>query len=181
VSDLAKAGVAVHLFNQRDLAGIFAMIRTVGALIGEGDKAEALARTLEERVATVARETGEAMRRPRVYFEEWNDPMISAIGWVSELIEVAGGTDVFAHLRAAPGARERIVASEAVIAARPDVILASWCGKKVVPRQIMERPGWSSVPAVAHNRIVEIKSTLILQPGPAALTDGLDSIRAALR
>jgi iron complex transport system substrate-binding protein len=180
VSDLAKAGVAVHLFNQRDLAGIFAMIRTVGALIGEGDKAGALARTLEERVATVARETRTTPRRPRVYFEEWNDPMISAIGWVSELIEIAGGTDVFPSLSAAPGARERIVTSEAVIAARPDVILASWCGKKVVPRQIAERPGWAAVPAVARNRIVEIKSTLILQPGPAALTDGLDAIRAAI-
>jgi iron complex transport system substrate-binding protein len=181
VSDLAKAGVAVHLFNQRDLAGIFAMIRTVGALIGEGDKADALARTLEERVAVVARETRTTPHRPRVYFEEWNDPMISAIGWVSELIEIAGGADVFSSLRAASGARDRIVTSEAVIAARPDVILASWCGKKVVPRQIMERPGWASMPAVAHNRIVEIKSTLILQPGPAALTDGLDVIRAALR
>jgi len=181
VSDLAKAGVAVHLFNQRDLAGIFTMIRTVGALIGEGDKADALARTLEERVATVARETRTTSRRPRVYFEEWNDPMISAIGWVSELIEIAGGTDVFAHLSSAAGARERIVTSEAVIAARPDVILASWCGKKVAPRQITERPGWAVVPAVVHNRIVEIKSTLILQPGPAALTDGLDAIRAALR
>lgn len=180
VSDLAKAGVAVHLFNQRDLAGIFAMIRTVGALIGESGKAEALARRLEARVAAVARETRDATRRPRVYFEEWNDPMISAIGWVSELIDVAGGTDVFSHLRDAPGARERIVASEAVIAARPDVILASWCGKKVVPRHIVERPGWTAVAAVANGRIVEIKSTLILQPGPAALTDGLDAIRAAL-
>jgi len=130
VSDLAKAGVAVHLFNQRDLAGIFAMIRTVGALIGESGKADALARSLEERLTAVARETQNAAHRPRVYFEEWNDPMISAIGWVSELIEVAGGTDVFAHLSGAPGARERIVTSEAVIAARPDVILASWCGKK---------------------------------------------------
>jgi len=181
VRDLAKAGVAVHLFNQRDLAGIFAMIRTVGALIGEGDKADALARTLEERVAAVARETRTTPHRPRVYFEEWNDPMISAIGWVSELIEIAGGEDVFSSLRAAPGARERIVTSEAVIAARPDVILASWCGKKVVPRQIADRAGWAAVPAVANNRIVEIKSTLILQPGPAALTDGLDAIRGAIR
>ena len=181
VSDLAKAGVAVHLFNQRDLAGIFAMIRTVGALIGESAKADTLARTLEERVAAVARETRDALRRPRVYFEEWNDPMISAIGWVSELIEIAGGEEVFSHLRDAPGARERIVTSDAVIAARPDVILASWCGKKVVPRQIAERPGWAAVPAVTDNRIVEIKSTLILQPGPAALTDGLDAIKAALR
>jgi iron complex transport system substrate-binding protein len=180
-SDLAKAGVAVHLFNQRDLAGIFAMIRTVGALIGEGEKADALALTLAERVSAVARETRTTLRRPKVYFEEWNDPMISAIGWVSELIEVAGGEDVFPSLRTAPGARDRIVTSDAVISARPDVILASWCGKKVVPRQIAERPGWAAVPAVACNRIVEIKSALILQPGPAALTDGLDAIRGAIR
>jgi len=180
VSDLAKAGVAVHLFNQRDLAGIFAMIRTVGALIGEGGKADALARSLEERVAAVARETRDATRRPRVYFEEWNDPMISAIGWVSELIEIAGGEDVFAHLRGAAAAKDRIVTSADVVAARPDVILASWCGRKVVPRQIIERPGWESLPAVASGRIVEIKSPIILQPGPAALTDGLDAIRAAL-
>ena len=185
VGDLARAGVAVHLFNQRDLGGIFAMIRTVGALIGESEKADSLARSLEDRVAAVAHEiraseTGTAAHRPRVYFEEWNDPMISAIGWVSELIEVAGGTDVFSHLRHAPGARERIVTSDAVIAARPDVILASWCGKKFVPRQIAERPGWAAVPAVANHRLVEIKSPLILQPGPAALTDGLDAIRAAL-
>ncbi|CAN5791641.1 cobalamin-binding protein [soil metagenome] len=180
VSDLAKAGVAVHLFNQRDLAGIFAMIRTVGALIGDGDKAEALARRLEARVAEVATASRTSAPRPRVYFEEWNDPMISAIGWVSELIEVAGGVEVFAHLRGAAAARDRIVTSPDVIAARPDVILASWCGRKVVSRQIAERPGWSVLPAVAEGRIVEIKSPLILQPGPAALTDGLDAIRTAL-
>jgi iron complex transport system substrate-binding protein len=181
VSELGKAGIAVHLFNQRDLAGIFAMIRTLGALVGVGDKAEALARSLEARVTEVAHTSKGSAQRPRVYFEEWNDPMISAIGWVSELIEVAGGEEVFAHLRSAAGARERIVSSAEVIAARPDVILASWCGRKVVPRQIAERPGWAALPAVAEGRIVEIKSPLILQPGPAALTDGLDAIRAALK
>lgn len=179
VRELAKAGVAVHLFNQRDLAGIFAMIRTVGALIGASEKAEALARSLESRIADVAR-ASHASRRPRVYFEEWNDPMIAGIGWVSELIEIAGGEDVFAPLRSAAAARDRIVSSADVIAARPDLILASWCGRKVVPRQIAERPGWASLPAVANGRIVEIKSTIILQPGPAALTDGLDAIRSAL-
>jgi iron complex transport system substrate-binding protein len=179
VSELAKAGVAVHLFNQRDIAGIFAMIRTVGALIGAGDKAETLARSLEARVTEMARAAA-GSSRPRVYFEEWNDPMISGIGWVSELIEVAGGKDVFARLRGAAAARDRIVSSADVIAAQPDVILASWCGRKVVPRQIAERPGWAALPAVASGRIVEIKSPIILQPGPAALTDGLDALRAAL-
>ena len=177
-ADLARAGLAVHLFNQRDLAGIFAMIRTVGALVGAAAKAEALAAGLEARVATVARAAGPV--RPRVYFEEWDEPMIAGIGWVSELIEVAGGRDMFAHLRGAQAAKDRIVTGEAVIAAAPEVILASWCGKKVVPARIAGRPGWDAIPAVRTGRIVEIKSPLILQPGPAALTDGLDAIRAAL-
>ncbi|MCA0303267.1 MAG: cobalamin-binding protein [Proteobacteria bacterium] len=180
VAQLARAGVAVHLFNQRDLAGIFAMIRTLGALVGASDNAEALARTLEARVVEVSAARA-AATRPRVYFEEWNDPMISAIGWVSELIEVAGGIDVFADRRGAAAATGRIVTPDAVLAARPDVIVASWCGRKVVPEQIASRPGWSDLPAVAGQRIVEIKSPLILQPGPAALTDGLDALVAALR
>jgi len=179
VAQLARAGVAVHLFNQRDLAGIFAMIRTLGALVGASDRAEALARWLEARVAEVAAAHA-GSSRPRVYIEEWNDPMISAIGWVSELVEVAGGIDVFADRRGAAAATGRIVTADAVLAARPDVIVASWCGRKVVPEQIAARPGWSALPAVAAGRIVEIKSPLILQPGPAALTDGLDAMVAAL-
>lgn len=177
---LARAGLPVYLFNQRDLAGIFAMIRTLGALVGCQEKAEALARSLEARLADVARATAANASRPRVYFEEWDDPLIAGIGWVSELIEVAGGDDVFAELRGKAAAKDRTVLPEAVVARRPDVILASWCGKKVRPERIISRPGWDSVPAVMTGRIVEIKSPLILQPGPAALTDGLDAIRAAL-
>jgi iron complex transport system substrate-binding protein len=180
LADLARAGLHVYLFNQRDLAGIFVMIRTLGALIGEAGKADALAKDLEARVARIRQESSSASGRPRVYFEEWNDPMISAIGWVSELIEIAGGTDIFAGLSAKPEARNRIVSSEQVIAGRPDVVLASWCGKKVKIDSFRDRPGWDAIPAVAARRIVEIKSPLILQPGPAALTDGLDAIRAAL-
>ena len=177
-ADLARAGLAVHLFNQRSIAGILAMIRTVGALVDAAAKADALALRLEARLAEVA---GTVRRnRPRVYFEEWDDPLIAGIGWVSELIEIAGGRDVFAHLRGAQAARDRIVTGEAVIAAAPEVILASWCGKKVVPARIAARPGWAAIPAVRDGRIVEIKSPLILQPGPAALTDGLDALRAAL-
>ena len=178
--DLARAGLAVHVFNQRDLAGIFAMIRTVGALIGCPDKADDLARTLENRVRSVAAETRFRTQRPRVYFEEWDDPMISGIGWVSELIATAGGEDVFPQLAEKKAAKDRIVTPEAVIAANPDVILASWCGKKVVPDKIRQRAGWETIAAVRDNRIVEIKSPLILQPGPAALTDGLDAIAVAL-
>ncbi|AHB48085.1 ABC transporter substrate-binding protein [Hyphomicrobium nitrativorans NL23] len=180
VADLARAGLAVHLFNQRDLAGIFAMIRTLGALIGCAEKTDALASTLEARIAGIARETSERPHRPRVYFEEWDDPLISGIGWVSELIEIAGGTDIFADLKARAAAKDRIVAPGDVIARAPDVILASWCGKKVRPERIASREGWGAIPAVQQGRIVEIKSPIILQPGPAALTDGLDAIRAAL-
>ena len=118
--------------------------------------------------------------KPKVYFEEWDDPLISGIGWVSELIEIAGGEDILPELRLRQSAKDRIVAPEVVRGAAPDVILASWCGKKVVTERIRQRPGWSDVPAVRNNRIVEIKSPLILQPGPAALTDGLDAIVQAL-
>lgn len=178
-ADLVRAGVAVHVFNQRDIAGILAMIRTLGALVDAADRADQLATSLEARLATMA-----AMPRPspkpKVYFEEWNDPLISGIGWVSELIEIAGGEDILPDLRSKPAAKDRIISPEVVRAATPDVILASWCGKRVVPEKIRQRPGWSEIPAVRDNRIVEIKSSLILQPGPAALTDGLDAIVAAL-
>jgi iron complex transport system substrate-binding protein len=178
-AELIRAGVAVHAFNQRDVAGILAMIRTVGALVGTGEKAEWLAQSYEARLAAVT-SSSRSRPRPRVYFEEWDDPLISGIGWVSELIEIAGGDDVFAGLRACKSATERIVTSEAVIAAAPDIVLASWCGKKVVRDKICSRPGWDSIPAVRNGRVIEIKSPLILQPGPAALTDGLDAIVDAI-
>jgi iron complex transport system substrate-binding protein len=178
-ADLIRAGVALHAFNQRDIAGILAMIRTLGALIGAGAKAEALAQRLESRLADVAASL-RGRPRPRVYFEEWDEPLISGVGWVSELIGIAGGEDVFPELREKKSAKDRIVSSEAVIAAAPDVILASWCGKKVVQRRICERPGWAALSAVRNSWIFEIKSPLILQPGPAALTDGLDAVVAAL-
>ena len=179
VAELACAGVAVHLFNQRDVAGILAMIQTVGALVDARDRAETLAASYEARLARV-RNLMQGRPRPRVYFEEWDEPLISGIGWVSELVGIAGGDDVFPDLAQQPAAKDRIVASEAVLAAAPEVILASWCGKKVIPSRIAARPGWSAIPAVAQGRIIEIKSPLILQPGPAALTDGLDAIMQAL-
>ena len=179
-ADLARAGLAVHLFNQRDVAGILAMIRTLGALVGAGARAESLAEGYAARLAAVAAE-GAAGPHPRVYVEEWDDPLIAGIGWFSELVEIAGGRDVFADRARQAAARDRIVDPEAVRAAAPEIILASWCGKRVVPGRIAARPGWAAMPAVRDGRIVEIKSALILQPGPAALTDGLDAIRAALR
>jgi iron complex transport system substrate-binding protein len=175
---LIKAGVAVHAFNQRDVAGILAMIRTVGALVACSARADQLADQLARRIANIS--SFGRTSRPKVYFEEWDEPMIAGIGWVSELIEIAGGIDPFVHLRREQAAKDRIVSSQAVIAAAPDVILASWCGKKVAVDKIRARPGWDAIPAVRNNRIVEIKSPLILQPGPAALTDGLDAVVAAL-
>ena len=179
VAELIKCGVAVHGFNQRDIAGILAMIRTVGALVGAVSKADALAGRLEQRLAHM-RSASQRDAPLRVYFEEWDGPLISGIGWVSELIGIAGGVDVFAELSTRKAATGRIVSPETVIAARPDVILASWCGKKVRPERIAARAGWDAIPAIANNRIHEIKSPLILQPGPAALTDGLDAIVEAL-
>ncbi len=176
---LIRAGVAVHAFNQRDIAGILAMIRTTGALVGAAGAADRLAAGYAARLRALAA-SHDGRPRPRVYFEEWDDPLISGIGWVSELIGIAGGRDVFAERARAGAARDRIVGAEDVIAAAPDLILASWCGKKVRPERIGARPGWAAIPAVDRGRIVEIKSPLILQPGPAALTDGLDAIRAAL-
>ena len=176
VAELIRANVAVHAFNQRDVAGIFDMIRTLGALVGSPDKADALAGRLAARVNAVHERALHRPRRPRVYFEEWDDPMISGLGWVSELIEAAGGIEVFPQLAARKNAKDRIVSGPDVIAARPDIIIGSWCGKKFVPAKVAARPGFAQVPAVATGWLREIKSTLILQPGPAALTDGLDRL-----
>jgi iron complex transport system substrate-binding protein len=178
-AELIRAGVAVHAFNQRDVAGILAMIRTLGSLVGALEKADDLARGYEERLKTISTTVADRTK-PRVYFEEWDEPLISGIGWVSELIGIAGGEDVFPELGRQAAAKDRIVAPQVVVSAAPDVILASWCGKKVVPDRIRQRPGWDTIPAVRNGRIIEIKSPLILQPGPAALTDGLDAIVAAL-
>jgi iron complex transport system substrate-binding protein len=179
VADLVRTGVAIHVFNQRDIAGILAMIRTLGAMVDAAERADGLAAGFEQRLASIAA-TSRPWPKPKVYFEEWDDPIISGIGWVSELIEIAGGEDVLPKLRFQQAAKDRIISPDVVRVAAPDVILASWCGKKVVPDRIRQRPGWSEIPAVRNDRIVEIKSPLILQPGPAALTDGLDAIVAAL-
>lgn len=173
---LIRAGIEVHAFNQRDIAGIFAMIGTLGALVDAREKAEALARSLRQRLNSArASSTGYPIR-PRVYFEEWDEPMISGIRWVSELIEAAGGIDVFSELSRMKSATDRIVTPDVVIEAAPDIILGSWCGKKFVPAKVASRAGFDKIPAVRDYWMREIKSPLILQPGPAALTDGLDAI-----
>ena len=178
VADLIRNNVAVHAFNQRDLAGILDMIRTLGALVGQPQKADALATTFAARLNSVRTQAALLPRRPRVYFEEWDKPMISGLGWVSELVETAGGIDIFPELSRRKNAKDRIVTPEAVIAARPDIIIGSWCGKKFVPAKVAARPGFDTVPAVATGWLREVKSTVILQPGPAALTDGLDALTA---
>ncbi|SIT83943.1 cobalamin-binding protein [Pontibaca methylaminivorans] len=176
---LLREGVAVMAFNQQDLRGILAMIRHVGALVGCPGRADDLARGYEARLAEVAARA-EGRARPLVYFEEWDDPMITAVRWVSELIGIAGGREAFPDLVTRGKAMERVVTPEQVAAARPDVILGSWCGKKLRPERMAARPGWDTIPAVRNGRIHEISSSLILQPGPAALTDGLDAIIEAL-
>src|SRR5712691_2743094 len=152
VADLVRAGVAIHVFNQRDIAGILAMIRAMGALVGAAERADQLATTYEQRLASIA-STARPSAKPKVYFEEWDDPLISGIGWVSELIEI-GGEDILPKLRFQQAAKDRIISPDVVRAAAPDVILASWCGKKVVPEKIRKRPGWNEIPAVRNDRIV---------------------------
>ena len=176
VAALIRANIAIHAFNQRDVAGIFAMIRTLGALVGANEKAQALASSLMTRIDTARAHAAHLPRRPRIYFEEWDEPMISGIGWVSELIEVAGGVDIFPERSHRKSAKDRIVTAAEVIAARPDIIVGSWCGKKFVPARVAARAGFNQIPAVASGWLREVKSTLILQPGPAALTDGLDAL-----
>lgn len=174
-AELIGAGIEVFAFNQRDVPGILRMIRTIGSLTGCADRAEALAAGYEDRMRRIAADA-EGRPRPRIYFEEWDDPMITGIGWVSELIGIAGGVDCFGHLRTEQAARDRIVTEADVRARAPDIIVASWCGKKVRPERILARPGWDDLPAVRAGAVHEIKSPIILQPGPAALTDGLDAL-----
>jgi iron complex transport system substrate-binding protein len=176
VAELVRRGLTVVTFNQRSVAEILQMIRMLGGLVGAQARAEQLAAELEQGLETVRISAGRFDRRPRVFFEEWDDPLISGIRWVDELVEIAGGAPLFPDLRRAGLARDRIVSADRVRDAAPDVILASWCGKKVRKATIRARPGWSDVPAVRAGAIYEIKSTYILQPGPASLTEGVRQV-----
>jgi iron complex transport system substrate-binding protein len=177
---LIRAGIDVHAFNQRTVAQILAMIRTLGALIGAAQRAERLASELAAAVEGARERAARLPRRPKVYFEEWDDPMISGIGWVSELVEASGGIDIFADRAAAKSAKDRIVSADDVIGRAPDIIIGSWCGKKFRPEKVAARPGFDRIPAVQHGALHEIKSSLILQPGPAALSDGLSALQAII-
>ena len=179
--ELVRRGYAVYVFNQRSVEDILQMIRVVGALVGRADAGEALASRLEVGLETIRRSAADMRRRPRVFFEEWDAPLISGIRWVEELVEIAGGDPIFPELRDRALGRDRIVDPSLVIERNPDVIVASWCGKAMKKRTIVERPGWDRVSAVTADQIHEIKSTYILQPGPASLTEGVTRLHAILR
>ncbi|KPK06334.1 MAG: ABC transporter substrate-binding protein [Betaproteobacteria bacterium SG8_39] len=179
--DLAKAGLNVVIFNQRSVDEILSMILTLSAMVGAAAKGKRLVARLERNLDRIRAAGRRFARRPRVYFEEWDEPMISGIRWVSELVSIAGGEDVFPERARSPGAAGRTIADGAeVIRRAPDLILGSWCGKKFRPERVRARPGWDAVPAVRDGELHEIKSVDILQPGPAALTDGVARIHAIL-
>jgi iron complex transport system substrate-binding protein len=180
--ELIKAGVEVWISNHRSVAGITAYVRRLGALVGAAERAHHYALELERRIERVREDARALSRRPRVYFEEWDEPMITGIRWISELIAIAGGDDIFPERAACALAKDRILADATDIIARaPDIIVGSWCGKRFRPEKVAARPGWSNIPAVRDGELHEIKSPLILQPGPAALTDGLDALHAIIR
>ena len=180
VSELIKRGHTVVTFNQRSVAEILQMIRMVGGLIGRGDAAEALALQLESGLDEIRQSAARLPTRPRVFFEEWDDPLISGIQWVEELVEIAGGEPIFPELRRAKMGKERIVEPAEVVRRNPEVIIGSWCGKPVRKKAIAGREGWAEVAAVASGQIHEVKSAYILQPGPAALTDGVRQLHAII-
>lgn len=178
--DLIKAGIPVHALNMRSVEDILGMIETLGRLVGAEARALALVAELEAQIertrAIAAERLARTGRKPRVYFEEWDDPLISGIRWASELIGMAGGEDVFAERARSPLARDRMPTHEEVIAAAPDIIIGSWCGKHFRPERIAARPGWQAIPAVAQGRLHEIKSAVILTPGPVAISEGLPAL-----
>lgn len=175
---LIKAGVEVWISNHRSVEGILEYIRRLGAMVGVPAKADRLADDLARGVDATREASARLPRRPKVYFEEWDEPMISGIRWVSELVGIAGGDDVLPHRATQSLAKHRIIADpQEVIDTAPDIIIGSWCGKRFRPEHVAARPGWENVPAIRHGELHEVKSPLILQPGPAALTDGLAALR----
>ena len=181
VAALIREGISVHAFNQRTVAGILDMIRTLGALVGATDRAKTLADQLARDIDNTRQRSSKRLHRPKVYFEEWDEPMITGIGWVSELIAIAGGSDIFAELAAGKSAKERIVSPEQIRQRAPDIMIGSWCGKKFNADRVAARSGFDTIPAVQNRRLYEIKSSLILQPGPAALTDGLRALERLIQ
>ena len=180
-ADLVKRGIEVHVFNHRTVADIFRMIGMLGGMLGCEAKTQALMAELEAGLEKLRAAAARLPRHPRVYFEEWDEPQISGIAWVSELVGMAGGIDIFPELAKESLAKQRIIADPTeVIRRQPDIILGSWCGKKFRPKSVAARPGWEAVPAARDGELHEIKSSIILQPGPAALTDGVRAIHKVI-
>lgn len=179
-AELIRRGLPVFTFNQRTVAEIFQMIRLVGASVGRQDRAERLADELSAGLDRIRASAARFPKRPRAFFEEWDDPLISGIHWVDELLEIAGSVPLYPELRPAKLARDRIVDPREVAARDPEIVIASWCGKAVRMRTILERPGWDQVSAVRHRHVYEVKSTYILQPGPASLTEGVRQLHALI-
>ncbi len=176
-AELIRAGVNVHVCNQRSVQEIFSTLLQLGCLVGAEQKARGILQQFTGQLAQIQQSSAGFSRRPKVYFEEWGDPMISGIRWVSELIDIAGGDDCFSELAKFPGAKNRIIKDACEVVERnPDIIIGSWCGRKFAQEQVVERPGWSDITAVKTGQIHEIKSSDILQPGPAALTDGVGQL-----
>ncbi len=179
--ELIRRGYPVYTFNQRSVAEILQMIRIVGALVGRAEAGAALAASMEAGLDRIKQDSAGFARRPKVFFEEWDEPLISGIRWVEELVEIAGGEPIFPELRGKALGKDRIVDPALVIERNPDVIIASWCGKAMKKRTIVERPGWDRITAIRDDAIYEIKSTYILQPGPASLTVGVNRLHAIIR
>lgn len=181
-AELIRRGVEVHVFNQRTVDDILLVIRRLGRLVDRAAEADRLANELAEGLQAIRRDAEGFARRPRVFFEEWDDPLISGISWVAELVRIAGGDDCFPELADEPLARERIIADPARVVERsPDIIVGSWCGKKFRPEKVAVRPGWDRIPAVRSGQLHEVKSAQILQPGPAALGDGVRALHRIFR
>jgi len=171
---LIRAGVQVTVFNQRSVAEIFSMLYQVGAMVGQAEQALLRITQMQVQLEAIRQATATFKRRPRVYFEEWDEPHISGIRWVSELVGIAGGDDVFPELATQAMGKDRIIADgQSIVARAPDIVIGSWCGKKFRAEKVAARAGWQDVPAVRDGQLFEIKSADILQPGPAALTDGV--------
>ena len=179
-TELVKRGYPVFTFNQRSVDEILQMVRMLGGIVGVPERGTALAERFVHELEAIRRSAARFPTRPRVYFEEWPDPFISGIRWVEELVEVAGGQPIFPELRDAALGRDRIVSAERIIAAAPEVYIGSWCGKPVKKDRVRRRPGWDALPFFVHDRLFEVKSTYILQPGPAALTEGVRQVHAVL-
>ena len=181
-AELVRRGVEVWISNHRSVDGIVDYVRRIGALVGVAARAEAYAEELQHGLDAIAAEAARLPRRPKVYFEEWDEPPITGIQWVAELVRIAGGDDVFPERAVEPLAKGRILEDAAEVVRRaPDIILGSWCGKKFRPEKVAARPGWDGIPAVRDGELHEIKSPIILQPGPAALTDGVTEIARIVR